>query len=418
MAVALNPPVSPVAPRERIEVIDILRGWAIFGIILVNMMVFAADYLPWAERWPGLVDRTTIYLIRFFAAWKFWTLFSFLFGLGFAIQLGRAEARGVALFPVYRRRLLVLLLIGLLHFLVWEGDQLIIYAWLGFVLYLFRNRSPRTLVVAALVFLMVTFGIFSVRTGVGEVRKRNPQTAQQAYREAAQRNVERRARAKQGVRVYSEGSFGEVATRHAQLLYRDHTSPYNYLWNLRQEFPLLLLGFFAGRRRIFQNLPAQLPYIRKVLWWGLGLGLVCTSVSLVAQELPNPALPFLTKQLGNLLWAIGGPALCFFYASAIVLLAQRETWKRRLAPLAAVGRMALSNYLSQTVICVTIFYHYGLGFYGKVGPAAGLGLTVIIYLLQIFLSVWWLRRFRFGPVEWLWRTLTYGKLQPMRVQHG
>lgn len=218
--------------------------------------------------------------------------------------------------------------------------------------------------------------------------------------------------------MYSEGSFGEIATRHAQLLYRRRTSPYSYLSNLREEFPLLLLGFFAGRRRIFQNLPAQLPFIRKVLWWGLGLGLVCTSVSLVAQELPNPALPFLTKQLGNLLWAIGGPALCFFYASAIVLLAQRETWKRRLAPLAAVGRMALSNYLSQTVICVTIFYHYGLGFYGKVGPAVGLALTMLIFALQILLSLWWVRRFRFGPAEWLWRTLTYGQLQPMRLQQA
>ncbi len=145
------------------------------------------------------------------------------------------------------------------------------------------------------------------------------------------------------------------------------------------------------------------------------MGLVCTSVSLVAQELPNPALPFLTKQLGNLLWAIGGPALCFFYASAIVLLAQREAWKRRLAPLAAVGRMALSNYLMQTLTCTTIFYHYGLGFYGKVGPAAGVGLTLLIYGLQIPLSVWWLKHFRFGPVEWLWRTLTYGKLQPVRL---
>ncbi len=409
------PVMGPTRPRDRIEVLDILRGWAIFGILLVNMMVFAADYLPWAERWPGLVDRTTIYLIQFFAAAKFWTLFSFLFGLGFAIQLERAEARGARMFPVYRRRLFVLLLIGLLHFIVWEGDQLIIYAWLGFVLYLFRNRSPKTLVVAALVFLMVTLGIFSVRTGMRELQKRNPQTAQQAYREAAQRDLERRARKEQGVRVYSEGSFGEVVARHAQLLYQRRTSPYSYLWNLRQEFPLLLLGFFAGRRRLFANLQAHLPFIRKVLRWGLGLGLVCTSVSLVAQELPNPALPFLTKQLGNLLWAIGGPALCFFYASAIVLLAQREAWKRRLAPLAAVGRMALSNYLMQTLTCTTIFYHYGLGFYGKVGPAAGVGLTLLIYGLQIPLSVWWLKHFRFGPVEWLWRTLTYGKLQPVRL---
>jgi uncharacterized protein len=113
---------------------------------------------------------------------------------------------------------------------------------------------------------------------------------------------------------------------------------------------------------------------------------------------------------------IGPPALCFFYAAALTLLAQRERWKIRLAPLAAVGRMALTNYLFQSLVFTTIFNSYGLGLYGKVGPALILALAVLIFTLQIPLSVWWLRRFRFGPAEWLWRTLTYGKLQPMRVQ--
>ena len=107
-----------------------------------------------------------------------------------------------------------------------------------------------------------------------------------------------------------------------------------------------------------------------------------------------------------------------FYASAIVLLAQRETWKRRLAPLAAVGRMALTNYLLQTLICTSIFLGYGLGFYGTVGPAAGLVLTIVIYAFQVVFSVWWIGRFHFGPAEWLWRTLTYGKLQPMRLRRA
>jgi len=96
-------------------------------------------------------------------------------------------------------------------------------------------------------------------------------------------------------------------------------------------------------------------------------------------------------------------------------LAQREAWKKRLAPLGAVGRLALSNYLLQSLVCTTIFYSYGLGLFGKVGPALGLALTVLIFALQIPLSVWWMKRFRFGPAEWLWRTLTYGRLQPMRV---
>jgi uncharacterized protein len=104
------------------------------------------------------------------------------------------------------------------------------------------------------------------------------------------------------------------------------------------------------------------------------------------------------------------------YGAGIVLLIQRDFWKKCLAPLQAVGRMALTNYLLQTLICTTLFYSYGLGLYGKVGPAAAVLLTIAIYLFQVAFSLLWIRRFRFGPAEWLWRSATYGRLQPMRIR--
>jgi uncharacterized protein len=110
----------------------------------------------------------------------------------------------------------------------------------------------------------------------------------------------------------------------------------------------------------------------------------------------------------------GAPALALFYMSGLTLLSQNTAWQKRMAPLAYAGRMAISVYLMQTLICTLLFYGYGFGLYGKVGAAGGILLTVIIYVLQIPFSVWWLNRFRFGPVEWLWRSLTYGKLQPMK----
>jgi uncharacterized protein len=116
---------------------------------------------------------------------------------------------------------------------------------------------------------------------------------------------------------------------------------------------------------------------------------------------------------GSVGFEVGAPALSIAYMSAITLLAEREVWRRRLTPLAAVGRTALSNYLLQSLICTTIFYSYGLGLFGKVGPAAGTALAVVIYAVQVPLSGWWLRRFEFGPMEWLWRSLTYMKRQPM-----
>jgi len=122
-----------------------------------------------------------------------------------------------------------------------------------------------------------------------------------------------------------------------------------------------------------------------------------------------------TRHFTGILWFVGTPALSFSYAAAIIFLVQKEVWMKRLAPLAAIGRMALTNYLLMSLIFTTMFFGYGLGFYGQVGPALNVVLTLLIYSFQVALSVWWLRHFRFGPVEWLWRTLTYGQLQSMRT---
>ena len=129
----------------------------------------------------------------------------------------------------------------------------------------------------------------------------------------------------------------------------------------------------------------------------------------------DPSPTSVMQNVGRMCLLFAAPAMSFFYASTIILLTQGEAWRRRLAPLAAVGRMALSNYLLQSLICTMIFYSYGLALFCKVRPSLGLLLTIIICLIQIPLSVWWLRRFQFGPIEWLWRSLTYWQRQPMRV---
>ncbi len=132
-------------------------------------------------------------------------------------------------------------------------------------------------------------------------------------------------------------------------------------------------------------------------------------------KLPELLGPYLSGLGEEGLQTVANLGLSFFYAGALILLAQRHAWKSRLAPLAAVGRMALSNYLLQSLVCTTLFYSYGFGLFGKVRPAAGLALSVAIYSVQLPLSQWWLRHFRFGPLEWVWRSLTYGKPQTMRL---
>jgi uncharacterized protein len=178
---------------------------------------------------------------------------------------------------------------------------------------------------------------------------------------------------------------------------------------------MMLLGLYAGKRRIFANLPEHLPFIRKLWLWSLAIGLVGNFLYVYfgaqsARTMPSPAL--MISLAGQ---TFGAPALAIFYMSSLVLLFQRPTWQRVLSPLAAVGRMALTNYLLQSIICTLLFYGYGLGLYDEVGPAGGILLAIVIYTFQVLWSNWWLRRFQFGPMEWLWRTLTYGRRQPMTL---
>lgn len=401
------PAIGPVSPAERIQVIDILRGYALFGVLLINMRNFD---LP-GQKWTGTVDQVALWLTIALGDSKFWTLFSFLFGLGFALQMGRAEARGVRFLPVYLRRLLVLLLFGILHhLLLYFGDILFEYALVGFLLLLFRAPSSRTILLVASVCFVLPMVEFAVEVHSREIQQ-------------AQRQAEERVRREEKIRISTKGSYKEVVAYHARGFARRYSKLAAYLWRpggpggmLGGAFPLFLLGLYAGRRRFFQNLPAHLPFIRKLLWWGLGVGLVCTLVSVAGQR-PQVTEPYSRplRHYTGILWFVGTPALSFSYASAIVLLVQKEKWMKRLAPLAAVGRMALTNYLLMSLIFTTMFYGYGLGLYGEIGPALNVAATLLIYTFQVVLSVWWLRRFRFGPVEWLWRTLTYGQLQPMRV---
>jgi uncharacterized protein len=177
---------------------------------------------------------------------------------------------------------------------------------------------------------------------------------------------------------------------------------------------MMLLGLYAGAQRIYDGIPHCVPLIRRLWIWGLIVGVIGNLVYVIAGQVSNRSDPSPQLILALIGQTFGAPALSIFYMTSLVLLTQAARWERRLQPLANVGRMAISNYLLQTLICTTLFYGYGFGLYGQVGAAAGVLLTIAIYALQVPLSVWWLRHFRFGPVEWLWRSLTYGQHQPMR----
>lgn len=403
---------EPVEPGRRIQIIDILRGFAILGILLVNMQFFNQSvftkimglYEP-----ATLLDQLADWFIRFFATGKFYSTFSFLFGLGMAIQYARAQERGARFGRFWMRRMGVLLVIGAIHaYLFWVGDILLLYSLLGMLLLLFRNRRPRTLLVWAAVMLLLPLLINGALLGLMRMAGASPEASEMLATTFAEQEAQYRALGAEADQIYATGSFVEVTAQRAREMFFMYIS---WLFFGPNVFAMFLLGLYAGKRRIFDELPGYLPLIRKVWLWGLAIGLVANAIYVYFGESASRGMPSAELMVSLMGQTFGAPAFSLFYMSSLILLAQQPIWRRRLAPLASVGRMALTNYLMHTIICTTLFYGYGLGLYGQVGLALGVLLTLVIYAAQISLSNWWLARFRYGPMEWLWRTLTYGRRQ-------
>jgi uncharacterized protein len=401
--------LGPVRRAERIETIDVLRGMAILGILIVNMTMRGfslPEGLPARELWPNMVDRTVETLILFFADQQFITLFAFLFGLGVAEQMMRADERGARFVSLYLRRLCVLWLIGMGHFLfLWDGDILHAYAQDGFYLLVFLRRSLKTLLVWAGILLCIPLLFFGFTTRYAITGHVNPYAMHWIQYEDLGEDQDAIEEARQ---IYSRGTYAEMIKSRARGL--GELLPGSGDAHILAGF---LLGLYAGRRGIFHNVSAHLPLIRRVQRWGLMIGVAGSAVFVIGES--DPSATSVLQNVGRMCLVFGAPAMSLFYASTAILLTQDGAWRRRLAPLAAVGRMALSNYLLQSLICTMIFYSYGLALFCQVRPSLCLLLTIIIWLIQIRLSVWWLRRFQFGPIEWLWRSLTYWQPQPMRV---
>jgi uncharacterized protein len=391
--------MTPVRPHKRIEVVDILRGFSVLGILLVNMLSYAGYRVQFHDMEP--INRATVLFIQFVAQAKFYTLFSFLFGWGMAIQMERAERRGARFVPHYVRRLLVLLLIGSVHaVLIWDGDILVTYAVLGLPLLLFRKLSDKALLVAVVVCMLIPV----------LVSMPGPAATFRAAYNGAIENYRQETMAGYQANVYAEGSYLEVTVHRLKSLRFGYTGV--IYWGTHV-FGMFLLGLYVGRRRILHDVTAHLPLFRQVMWCGLIVGVVFNLVFVATTASPGRVPPAYYELATRGARTIGGPALCLFYISAIVLLVQKREWQSRLSPLASIGRMALSNYLLQSIVCTLIFYGYGMGLYGNLGPTITLILTLVIYRVQVSLSNWWLNRYRFGPAEWLWRSLTYGKFQSL-----
>jgi len=405
-------PAAPSVPAQlptsqRIATLDILRGVALMGILIMNMPGFSSSFFAEADGshlWPSALDQNAEMLREALFSGKFNSLFSLLFGIGFTIQFTRMAERdpGHAT-AYYLRRLAVLAVLGVLHaWVFWPGDVLHTYAILGLLLVLgLRRASDRTVMglIAACILFPAVSGVLRVLVFTPEMTAERVQLAQ-AF------EVSNNA-------AYGHGSFPQAALENSRVMNFFYTGWLN-LWGAVGWWVMMsltmLIGLLAGRRRWVQRAAELMPQIRRLTWLALAVGLGCGVAFTAIFELNRVPGPSPIKVLGSVCYSLSRLGMMVFYVLVIVRLAQQTAWQRRLAPLAAAGRMPLTNYLMQTAICTTLFQGWGFGLWLQVGPAAGLALSLALFwLVQVPWSLWWLKTHERGPMEALWARLTYGR---------
>ena len=409
--------LTPVSAQERIASIDVLRGVALLGILLMNIWAFALPDIaftdPPAAGGASPINMGVWAFSHLLCEQKMMSLFSMLFGAGLIVMVQRSDARGTSLTSIYYRRICWLLVFGLLHaFLLWNGDILVPYALCGFVLYPFRRLKPGLqILLGALVFLSqvpLTAGLGLLEVRLQQMTGPNNDRGTEEQREL-RRDLEEE--------IYPSRDIDAVIERHHQG-YADQLGPraeenlweelVGFLfWSGPRAGGLMLIGMALMQLRIFAAERSFRFYVRlAVLGYLLGLPLVGYGIYDMTRHDFDDLRQYLWSghfnYVGSLFVALG-------HAGVVMLICKAGLLSWLTARLAAVGRMALSNYLMQSILCTTLFEGWGFGLFGKLDRAELLGVVVAIWLIQLMVSPLWLRYFRFGPMEWLWRSLTYWK---------
>ena len=414
---------APVPARERVDVIDVLRGFALFGVLVANALWYFSGFADLSEqdvvRLPANpLDPAVFELEQFFVSNKFISIFAFLFGMGFALQMRRADEAGARVKRLYLRRMLWLLAFGIAHAVfAFYGDVLHLYAVLGLLLIGWVTRSESSLIGWGLAFAVV------LPVAVRALQWALPGLTGGEIDPEAMTEV-RRGAAIAAHSAFAGSSYAEVVRANA-IDFWSRLSTDVMLDDVLATFGKFLLGVWAGRTGLLArasstekagNVDPPVTWMRRGAGWGLVIGVACQGI--VVADAAFPALDadtWAATVADTALWHAGVLALATSYVCSIVLLFRRPDWNRTLGFLAPAGRMALTNYLGQSIACIFVFYGIGLGWYGRVGPTAVVGISVVVFAAQAAASAWWLRQFRYGPAEWAWRSLAYGQLQPFRL---
>jgi uncharacterized protein len=430
---------EPVSASERYFAVDVLRGFALLGILAMNIVGFGWPMAAYANPFRGGgfqgLDRGIWFFNHLVFEAKMMSIFSMLFGAGLVLMDQRAEARGARIRGVYYRRILWLLAIGLIHsYFIWSGDILVLYAETGLLLYFFRNLRPRTLIILGVVLsLFFVPLLIGFNSAVDYVKAATVRVDAQTKAGLKPANWDQRLH---DVWVNTlQAKFTPNPEQEQKDWDKDMALHRGSYWGIvkkrvvrefwGQTIGFLLGGFLLSGSRMLLGMGLMKLGVfsaqrsRQFYWWmvGLGYGLGLPLMFFDAFQLIGHEFSIDYQRQGGILYNLfGSIVVALGHVGLLMLIVQSGALAWLTRRLAAVGRMALSNYLTHSIVCTTLFYGYGFGLYGTINRTWLLAIVVTIWIVQLLYSPIWLAHFRFGPAEWLWRSLTYWRRQPMRLQ--
>ncbi len=392
--------------KKRIDTIDVLRGFALMGILYAHMVIwYTGASLP-AEvytNYDSTADGVAMAIFGALVYGKFFSVFSFLFGLSFYLHFQK-KMSSTGYLRTYIWRLILLFLIGIVHHIVWRGDILAIYAVLGLLLLLFRNLPKKLILVLSLLL------IINLPTNIYDAFQ------PESYDSSVSFPMKEEAR--EYYSLVQNAGFLNVLKENwnswpAKIKYQLESG------RLLMTFGYFLLGFYAGRVKLFTSIKRNLS---KFITWNKLMEsgiLILLTVGLILYLHDYVTIPDITivtqyKWLAVFLFDVYNACVTIFYITGITILFQSSSFKNYLKPLAAMGRMALTIYLLQTFFGLLIFYQFGFGLLDETTPAVNILLGILIFFILLNFSQWWLKNFKQGPVEWLWKSLTYFRFSSIR----
>jgi uncharacterized protein len=423
---------GPVRNSDRFVSLDMLRGVAILGILVMNIYAFAMPFVAYANPLVmGGVEGHNIgtwFFTHILFDQKFLSIFAMLFGAGMVLMTDRAEARGAHYGRIYYRRQLWLLLLGALHgYLLWVGDILFGYAAIGMLVYLFRKRSPRALLIIACFLLPIALVLNHGMAGYTEQTIAEVAEIEELQNTGQGLSDEQQKMLKEweGMRAFMapgdedlqkdlaayRGGYVDIVKHRAPIVMSMQIFV-TLFFGISRIAALMMIGAALMKLGILSG-ERSVTFYRNMMLSGYLLGLPLTIFSAI--DLNAHAYDTLyVLRVGGIANYIGSLIVAFGHIGLVMLIFKTGVLPHLMRRFAAAGRMALTNYLMHSLILTTIFYGYGMGLYGTISRFWQMGFVIGVIALQLALSAWWLARYRFGPVEWLWRSLTYWKRQPMR----